>query len=70
MVAFKKLREGKAKPKAVNPREIFNALPKPPGINDLYASQVEVLETGSLAETSRTSSSSSIQAAVRPSSRC
>jgi superfamily II DNA or RNA helicase len=22
----------------LNPREIFNALPKPPGINDLYAS--------------------------------
>ncbi|HQT86484.1 MULTISPECIES: DEAD/DEAH box helicase family protein [Acidiphilium] len=44
MVDFKKLRESKAKPKPVNPREIFNALPKPPGINDLYASQAEVLD--------------------------
>jgi len=44
MVDFKKLRESKAKPKSINPREIFNALPKPPGINDLYASQAEVLD--------------------------
>lgn len=44
MVDFKKLREAKAKPKSINPREIFNALPKPPGINDLYASQAEVLD--------------------------
>lgn len=45
MVDFKKLREGKAKPKPIHPRDIFNALPKPPGINDLYASQAEVLDT-------------------------
>ena len=44
MVDFKKLREAKAKPKPVNPRDIFNAVPKPPGINDLYASQAEVLD--------------------------
>jgi len=44
MVDFKKLRESKAKPKPLNPRDIFNALPKPPGINDLYASQAEVLD--------------------------
>jgi hypothetical protein len=44
MVDFKKLREAKAKPKPLNPRDIFNALPKPPGINDLYASQAEVLD--------------------------
>lgn len=44
MVDFKKLREAKSKPKPVNPREIFNSLPKPPGINDLYASQAEVLD--------------------------
>lgn len=44
MVDFKKLREAKAKPKPTNPRDIFNALPKPPGINDLYASQAEVLD--------------------------
>ena len=45
MVDFKKLRESKAKPKPIIPREIFNALPKPPGINDLYASQAEVLDS-------------------------
>jgi replicative superfamily II helicase len=44
MVDFKKLREAKAKPKPLNPRDIFNALPKPPGINDLYASQAEALD--------------------------
>ena len=44
MVDLKKLREAKAKPELINPREIFNALPKPPGINDLYASQAEVLD--------------------------
>ncbi|MCA1530815.1 DEAD/DEAH box helicase [Bradyrhizobium yuanmingense] len=44
MVDFKKLREAKAKPKPKHPRDIFNALPKPPGINDLYASQAEVLD--------------------------
>ena len=44
MVDFRKLREAKAKPKLINPRDIFNALPKPPGINDLYASQAEVLD--------------------------
>src|SRR5580704_15239616 len=44
MVDFKKLREGKAKPRPINPRDIFNSLPKPPGINDLYASQAEVLD--------------------------
>src|SRR5207249_4118164 len=41
---FKKLRESKSKPKPTHPREIFNSLPKPPGINDLYASQAEVLD--------------------------
>jgi replicative superfamily II helicase len=44
MVDFRKLREGKPKPRPLNPREIFNTLPKPPGINDLYASQAEVLD--------------------------
>jgi replicative superfamily II helicase len=44
MVDFKKLREAKNKSKPVNPRDIFNSLPKPPGINDLYASQAEVLD--------------------------
>jgi hypothetical protein len=32
MVDFKKLREAKAKPKPVHPRDIFNALPKPPAV--------------------------------------
>lgn len=44
MVDFKKLAASKSKPKSNNPREIFNSLPKPPGINDLYASQAEVLD--------------------------
>lgn len=44
MVDFKMLRESKSKPKPIHPREIFNSLPKPPGINDLYASQAEVLD--------------------------
>ena len=44
MVDFRKLRAAKSKPVPVHPREIFNALPKPPGINDLYASQAEVLD--------------------------
>jgi replicative superfamily II helicase len=44
MVDFKKLRESKAKPRPINPRDIFNSLPKPFGINDLYASQAEVLD--------------------------
>ena len=38
------LRESKSKPKPIHPRDIFNSLPKPPGINDLYASQAEVLD--------------------------
>ena len=44
MVDFKKLQEAKAKPEPTVPRDIFNALPNPPGINDLYASQAEVLD--------------------------
>jgi replicative superfamily II helicase len=44
MVDFGKLAASKGKTNPVNPRDIFNALPKPPGINDLYASQAEVLD--------------------------
>ncbi|MGU3494570.1 DEAD/DEAH box helicase family protein [Xanthobacteraceae bacterium A53D] len=44
MVDFKKLREGKSVAKPGNPRDIFNFLPKPQGINDLYASQADVLD--------------------------
>ena len=44
MVDFKRLRQGKGKSKPLHPRDIFHALPKPLGINDLYASQAEVLD--------------------------
>ena len=44
MVDFEKLRT-KKKTKAIEPSEIFRRLPKPPGINDLYTSQAEVLQT-------------------------
>lgn len=45
MVDFKKLTAANPKPAFIHPREIFNALPRPQGINDLYASQAEVLDT-------------------------
>src|SRR5437016_3422246 len=38
------MRAAKAKPNPIHPREIFNSLPKPAGINDLYVSQAEVLD--------------------------
>lgn len=44
MVNLNDLDEDNAKQKPIDPREIFNALPKPQGINDLYASQAEVLD--------------------------
>jgi replicative superfamily II helicase len=44
MVDFKKLRAAKAQPEVTEPTEIFRRLPKPPGINDLYTSQAQVLE--------------------------
>lgn len=44
MVDFKKLKSQKSKPKSINPTEIFRRLPKPEGINDLYASQTEILQ--------------------------
>lgn len=44
MVDFEKLRTKKKKAKAIEPTEIFRRLPKPPGINDLYTSQAEVLQ--------------------------
>ncbi|ULO06259.1 DEAD/DEAH box helicase [Paenibacillus sp. 19GGS1-52] len=43
MVDFKKLKSQKSKPKSIHPCEIFRRLPKPPGINDLYTSQTEIL---------------------------
>lgn len=45
MVDFAKLRTQKKKATPTGPLEIFRRLPKPPGINDLYTSQAEVLET-------------------------
>jgi replicative superfamily II helicase len=43
MVDFEKLRTKKKKDVPVDPVEIFRRLPKPPGINDLYTSQAQVL---------------------------
>lgn len=43
MADFNKLRAKKAGSTVVDPVEIFRRLPKPPGINDLYTSQAEVL---------------------------
>ena len=45
MVDFNKLRTRKSKPKVIDPLEIFRRLPKPSGINDLYTSQAEVLQS-------------------------
>lgn len=45
MVDFDKLRTKKKKTKAIEPIEIFRRLPKPTGINDLYTSQADVLQT-------------------------
>lgn len=44
MVDFKKLGGGGRKSKAIDPIDIFRRLPKPPGINDLYTSQADVLK--------------------------
>lgn len=45
MVDFKKLKTQKAKPKSIHPIEIFRRLPKPEGVNDLYTSQTDILQT-------------------------
>lgn len=45
MVDFNKLRTQAQRPAPADPLEIFRRLPKPPGINDLYTSQAEILET-------------------------
>lgn len=44
MVDFKRMLADKAKPLPQNPRDIFNSLPRPEGINELYVSQAEVLD--------------------------
>lgn len=43
MVDFRKLRTQKKTAAPIEPLEIFRRLPKPPGINDLYTSQAEIL---------------------------
>lgn len=43
MVDFNKLRTQKKRNKVIDPIEVFRRLPKPPGINDLYTSQADVL---------------------------
>ena len=43
MVDFTKLKTTNKRPKPIDPAEVFRRLPKPPGINDLYTSQAEVL---------------------------
>jgi replicative superfamily II helicase len=45
MVDFNKLRGQHPKTKAIDPVEVFRRLPKPTGINDLYTSQAEVLQS-------------------------
>jgi replicative superfamily II helicase len=44
MVDFNKLRSQAQRAAPIDPLEIFRRMPKPPGINDLYTSQAEVLE--------------------------
>lgn len=44
MVDFDKLKNAKLQSDVINPSDIFRRLPKPPGINDLYTSQDEVLK--------------------------
>ncbi|ANS76970.1 helicase [Paenibacillus yonginensis] len=43
MVDFKKLRSEKAKPKSIDPVDIFRRSPKPEGVKDLFSSQTEIL---------------------------
>ncbi len=45
MVDFEKLRTKKKAVEVFEPSEIFRRLPKPAGINDLYTSQAEVLQS-------------------------
>jgi len=45
MVDFAKLKTQKKKSTPIEPLEIFRRLPKPVGINDLYISQADVLDT-------------------------
>lgn len=45
MVDFGKLRAAKKQSPILDPSEIFRRLPKPSGINDLYTSQAQVLES-------------------------
>ncbi len=45
MVDFEKVRTKKKTAEVIEPSEIFRRLPKPAGINDLYTSQAEVLQS-------------------------
>jgi replicative superfamily II helicase len=45
MVDFERLRAQKGTSRPIDPMELFRHLPKPPGINDLYSSQAEVLSS-------------------------
>lgn len=45
LVDFEKLRMKKKPAEVIEPSEIFRRLPKPAGINDLYTSQAEVLQS-------------------------
>ena len=45
MVDFNRLRTRKPKTRVIDPLEVFRRLPKPLGINDLYTSQAEVLQS-------------------------
>src|SRR5260370_33504791 len=44
MVDFKKLRSSRTQPTVTHPIDVFQRLPKTPGINDLYVSQAQVLD--------------------------
>jgi hypothetical protein len=70
MVDFDEMRRAKAKAPPVSPREIFTRLPKPPGINDLYASQAEVLDEWFKRRAEKTWCSSCPQAAAKRLSGC
>ncbi len=53
MPDFSKLRANRPSPVIIDPEDIFRRMPKPPGINDLYTSQGEVLRGWFARRTSR-----------------
>jgi replicative superfamily II helicase len=44
MVDFAKMRQTRSQSKAIDPKDIFLRLPKPPGIDDLWSSQADALK--------------------------